>query len=126
MANYKSNELFGAADKLLDFISTNNGELGAKGITVASLTAAVTNARTPTVGAETNQEGLKQQLKAATAAYELAAQNLYDILTSVTDVCAGALGKKTAKGKQVLEIRKQLNKSRSGGGSVNPGTSGGI
>lgn len=121
---YKSNELFGAADKLTDFISANSAALAAKGITVASLTASVTNAKTPTVTAETQQEAAKQAVKTATAAYENAATNLYDVMTSIIDVCAGALGKKTGPGKQALDIRKQLNKSRGGKGT--PSTSGGI
>lgn len=121
---YKSNELLGAADKLIQFITDNIAELTAKNVTPGPLSTSVANAKTDTLQKETAQEAIKQQMKALTAAYELSAQMLYDLLSSIIDVCAGALGKKSAKGKQVLAIRKQLNKSRGGGGSVDPGTSG--
>ena len=121
---YKSNELLGAADKLNQFITDNTAELTAKNITPGPLNTSITNAKTDTVQKETAQEAKKQEAKAATTAYDLSAKSLYDLMTSVIDVCAGALGKKSAKGKQVLAIRQQLNKSRGGSGSVNPGTSG--
>lgn len=121
---YKSNELLGAADKLIQFITDNIADLTAKNVTPGPLSTSVSNLKDLTVQKETSQEAKKQELKASTAAYELTAQMLYDLLSSIIDVCAGALGKKSAKGKQVLAIRKQLNKSRGGSGSVNPGTSG--
>lgn len=121
---YKSNELLGAADKLSQFITDNTADLTAKNITPGPLNTSVGNAKTDTLEKETVQEAKKQEAKAATAAYEASAKSLYDLMTSVIDVCAGALGKKSAKGKQVLAIRKQLNKSRGGSGNVDPGTSG--
>ena len=121
---YKSNELLGAADKLSQFITDNTAELTAKNITPGPLNTSVGNAKTDTLQKETSQEAKKQEARAATAAYDLSAGSLYDLVSSVIDVCAGALGKKSAKGKQVLAIRKQLNKSKSSGSAVNPGTSG--
>ena len=99
--------------------------LTAKNITPGPLNTSVTNAKNDTVGKETTQEAKKTEAKQATDDYEISAGALYDLMTSVVDVCAGALGKKSAKGKQCLAIRKQLNKSKGGGSGGGGGTSGG-
>ncbi len=80
------------------------------------LTSLNTN-KTQTVTAENSQEAAKGALKTATEAYELKATALIDLTTSLIDMAAGALGKKTALGKQALNIRKQINKLRGSTGS---------
>jgi hypothetical protein len=99
--------------QLNQFITDYTADLTAKNITPGPLNTSIANAKTDAVQKETAQEA-----KESTAAYDASAKSLYDLLTSVIDVCAGALGK------QVLAIRQQLNKRRGGGGSVNSGTSG--
>lgn len=118
MANYKSNELFGAVVKLKEFINTNSAALAAKGVTPATMATALDTNQQNCVTAENTQEAAKGTLKTATTNYEQTAQGLFDLMTSLIDVAAGALGKKTALGKQAQNIRKQLNKSRgsTGGG----------
>ncbi len=122
--SYKSNELLGAADKLIQFITDNTPDLTAKNVTPGPLNTSLSNAKTDLVQKETLQETKKGELKTATQNYDTAAGLFYDLISSDIDVCAGALGKKSAKGKQVLAIRKQLNKGKSGGSGSTPGTSG--
>ena len=122
--SYKSNELLGAADKLNQFITDNTAELTAKGVTPAGLGTSVTNAKNDTNAKEGIQEAKKGELKTASNNYDTSANALYDLMTSVIDLCAGALGKKSAKGVQALAIRKQLNKSKKTGAGTG-GTSGG-
>ena len=117
MANYKSNELFGAVVKLVEFLETNSAALTAKGANSATMVTAVNASKGRTVTAENTQEALKGQLKTATTTYETEATGLVDLMTSTVDMAAGALGKKTALGKQALNIRKQLNKLRGSTGS---------
>ena len=117
----KSNALFGAADKLIDFITTNSADLTAKNITPAPLNTALGTAKTAALTAETTQEAAKETLKNTTIAAKSTQQSLYDLLTSVIDACAGALGKKSAKGKQCLAIRKQLGGRGGGGGGTSSG-----
>ena len=117
MANYKSNELFGAVVKLKEFINTNNAALAAKGATPATMVTALDTNQQNCVTAENTQEAAKGTLKTATTNYEQTATGLVDLMSSMVDMAAGALGKKTALGKQALNIRKQLNKLRGGTGS---------
>ena len=117
MANYKSNELFGAVVKLVEFLETNSAALTAKGANAATMLTSLNTNKTQTVSAENTQEAAKGALKTATEAYELKATALIDLMTSLIDMAAGALGKKTALGKQALNIRKQLNKLRGSTGS---------
>ena len=60
---YKSNELLGAADKVIQFITDNTAELTAKNITPGPLNTSLGNAKTDTLQKETVQEAKKQELQ---------------------------------------------------------------
>ena len=116
---WKSNELLGASQKLLDILRTpaDAALLTSGGLTVPTVESVVDARKTTYSTAEHDQEEAAQRAKDLAKAEQTAGQTLYDTITSAIDAAAGAAGKKSALGKRLLAIRKQLNRSKSKGSS---------
>ena len=128
---WKSNELLGAAQKLLDILdnSADAALIAAGGLTVATPKTALTTKKTTYSTKEHDQEEALEASRQAGLAEQAAGQGLYDTIASVCEASAGAVGKKTALGRRILAIRTQLNRSKkkpkgSGSGSGSGSDSG--
>ena len=103
-------EVFGFADAVNQAMSTNQADLLIKGLTVAPWLTDGASLKTDAVTKNTTQEATKAALKGQTAAADGALQALYDFYSSKLDVMAGAYGKTTDQGKQLLRLRSDVRR----------------
>ena len=124
--SYPAHEILGAIQTVDETVAQNATVITAKGLTPANIRAALAAAGTNVSQADTTQENAKSALAAATINYSGKASEAVDLLSSMIDMLAGAVGKKTPLGKQFLAIRKKLNKKKNSGSSgSSSSTSGG-
>jgi len=121
--SYSPQDLFGAVDKLTQFLTNNSAALTAKSQNPAALKTALNTSKDDTNLKDGAQEDLKRQLKDATKLATDGLTNTYNLMSSTVDLAAGAVGKTTTLGKQVLKIRSDLNRGHGGGGGGGGGSS---
>jgi hypothetical protein len=110
--NYKAIELSVAVDRLLRFISDNDREIASKGLNATNLGTALSGSHTTTQRAKALHEDKKVELMVATRDLKAAADALSQIFASDCDLLIGAFGKGSSQAKQVIAIRKNLNKRK--------------
>ena len=121
---WKSNELLGATQKLLDILTTPEHvtTLTTAGLTVPPLITALTTPRDIYGDDEQAQEMFKTKLTSASAKERASGQTLYDKLSDLVDALSGMVGKKSALGKEIRAIRKQLNDAGNASGDEGSGS----
>ena len=114
-------EVFGFADAVNAAMTANQAELLTKGVTVAPWLTEGTTLKNDAATKNNLQEAAKAALKNATANCDTALQTAYDFYSSKLDIIAGAYGKTSPVGKQLLRLRSDI---RRGPNSPTPPTPG--
>jgi uncharacterized membrane protein YgcG len=117
-------ELLGSIDTLIQFIDDNTAALTAKGLAPATIKASLTGIRTDLFGKFTTRNNARTALTNAQTLFETAGNTNYKTFSDAIDIVAGAMGKLTAEGKQVQNMRKNVTGSnKQGGGSSSSSSS---
>ena len=98
-------------DSLVTFITDNGATLTAKGLTPATVTASLSGANTDLTAKKKDRDADKTALAVSQKAYADSAAINYKAFSNGVDEVAGALGKETPLGKQVLQYRKNVTGS---------------
>jgi hypothetical protein len=93
-------------DSLTAFITDNGAALTAKGLDPATVTARLSGANTDLTAKKKDRDTNKTALATSQQAYSDSAAMNYKTFSNGVDEVAGALGKETPLGKQVLQYRK--------------------
>ena len=109
MSYIDPDQLHGALDSLIACVGTNSAALTAKGVNPATMTASLTGIRDDLSSKKDIRDKKKTELAQAQADFASAASDNYSGFSDLVDALAGALGKKTPAGDQVLNYRKHLN-----------------
>ena len=102
----------GFLESLDSAIAGNSADIAAAGLDVAALRARIGASKTAVVATDTAKDSAQRVAQQATAAADGAEQHGYDDGSSVVDAVAGAVGKKSPLGQQILAIRSDANKRR--------------
>jgi hypothetical protein len=100
----------GATNQLGEFIKNHSAILTEKGVKPEDLTTKVNTCCSTVQTAEQEQADAKTALKSATATLNETVSQRYSEFSSVIDLLRGAVGNNTPLGKQLTNIRKQINK----------------
>lgn len=103
-------ELFGFADAVIEAMTVNEAELLAKGVTVGPWLTEGAALKSAAVTRNNAQEAAKAALKTATTQTDDALQAAYDFFSSKLDAIAGAYGKTSDMGKQLLRLRSNVRR----------------
>ena len=124
--SYPAHEIQGAIDSINELITQNSAAFTTGGLTPATIKTNLAAQGQAVAQKDTAQENAKSALKNTTVQYNTTAQTAVDFLSSTIDLLSGAVGKKTPLGKQILQIRKNLNRNKrgSGGGDSSSSSSG--
>ena len=95
-------------DSLTTFITDNGATLTAKGLNPATVTANLSGANNDLTEKKKDRDADKTTLATSQQAYADSAAVNYKTFSNEVDVVAGALGKETPLGKQVLQFRKNV------------------
>ena len=95
-------------DSLTALITDNGATLAAKGLTPATVTASLSGANTDLTAKKKDRDADKTTLATSQKAYADSAAINYKAFSNGVDEVAGALGKETPLGKQVLQYRKNV------------------
>ena len=106
-------------DLLLDFMTTHDAELKAKGLDLTAVKTSLVALRQTLLARDGEQETLKTQLHVKTDEVNAAQDALYKPSSAALDAIVGALGKTTEPAKQAARIRSQFN-SRSKSAAAPP------
>jgi hypothetical protein len=116
-------ELLGSIDTLMKFIDDNTAALTAKGLTGATIKTSLTGIRTDLFGKYTTRNNARTALTNAQKNFEKSGNDNYKVFSDAVDIVAGAMGKLTPEGKQVLKMRKNVTKPGKGGGGSSSSSS---
>lgn len=103
-------ETLGFLEGLLQFLTVNQGALAAKGLTVTNWITELETQRDTAVAKNTQQEGLKAQLRTVTHDTEEALTIAYNSGSTKLDAIIGVLGKTTEEGKQAARLRSDIRR----------------
>ncbi len=103
-------EEFGFADKLIEYLTAHQAELLAVGLDVSGWITDIQTKKSTAVSKDQTQEAAKTAQSEATTQTVAALQTLYDTVSSKVDAAAGAVGKTTPTGKQILNIRSDIRR----------------
>ena len=103
-------ETLGFLEGLLQFLTVNQGTLAAKGLTVTNWITELETQRDLAVAKNTQQEGLKAQLRTLTQDTETALTTAYNNGSTKLDAIIGVLGKTTEEGKQAARLRSDIRR----------------
>jgi hypothetical protein len=109
--NIDPEELLGSLDTLSKFIDDNAAALTAKGITGATIKTSLTAIRTDMFPKFTTRNNARTALTNAQNLFEKSARDNYKTFSDAVDIVAGAMGKLTAEGKQVQNMRHNVTGS---------------
>ena len=108
--NIQTTSFLGAVPQLVQFLKNHSAALAEKGVNPEALQAALTTCCTSVQTTGQAQADSKTASKNATEThYDTVAQR-YPEFSSVIDLLRGAVGNKSALGKQLTNIRKQANR----------------
>jgi hypothetical protein len=100
--------LHSALDNFSTFVDDNDALLTSKGVTTATVKTNLTTINTDLTGKKKVRDTEKTTLATAQQAFAASAAANYTSFSDAIDAVAGALGKKTPSGKQVLGYRKHV------------------
>ena len=111
----KTTSFLGAVAQLVQLITNHGATLTDKGVKPEELKTKLTTCCTSVQSTEQGQADAKTGLKNATQIHYEAVNLRYPEFSSIIDLLRGAVGNKSALGKQLTNIRKQAagRKSRS-------------
>ena len=109
MSYIDPDQLHGALDGLITFTGNNAAAITAGALDPAKVTTILTGIRDGLKGKKDIRDQKKTDLATAQQAFATAAANNYTAFSSEVDAIAGALGKTTPLGRQVLNYRIHLN-----------------
>jgi hypothetical protein len=95
-------------DSLTAFITDNGATLTAKGLNDDTVKASLSGANDDLTGKKKERDANKTALATSQQAYADSAAVNYKAFSNGVDEVAGALGKETPLGKQVLQFRKNV------------------
>ena len=98
-------------DSLATFITDNGATLTAKGLNPTTVTANLAGANTDLTDKKKDRDANKTALATSQQAFADSAAVNCKTFSNQVDVVAGALGKETPLGKQVLQFRKNVTGS---------------
>jgi hypothetical protein len=104
--------LHSALDNFSTFVDDNDALLTSKGLTTATVKTNLTNINTDLTGKKKVRDNQRTSLTTAQQAFAASAAVNYTAFSDAIDSVAGALGKKTPSGKQVLGYRKHVLKGK--------------
>jgi len=104
----KTSSLIGKVNEKIEVLKQNKTTFTAADVAVDTLVADLEEKRDAASKKEAEQETKKTELKDCTEAASKAATDLYEFFSDKVDTVAGAVGKKTNLGKQVLKLRSSL------------------
>ena len=105
--NIKTTSFLGAVPQLVQFLTNHSATLTEKGVKPDELKTKLTTCCTSVQTTEQGQADAKTGLKNATQVHYEAVNLRYPEFSSVIDLLRGAVGNKSALGKQLTNIRKQ-------------------
>ncbi|HUZ07924.1 MAG TPA: hypothetical protein VMV89_10610 [Candidatus Paceibacterota bacterium] len=108
MASIDPDLLHSNFDSLTAYITDNGTTLTAKGLNPATVQASLAGADTDLTAKKKDRDADKTALTISQQAYADSASVNYKTFSNGVDVVAGALGKETPAGKQVLQFRKNV------------------
>lgn len=111
MANIDPDLLHSNFDSLTAYITSNGATLTAKGLVPATVQASLAGANTDLTAKKKIRDDAKTALTVGQQNYAASASVNYKTFSNGVDVVAGALGKETPEGKQVLQYRKNVTGS---------------
>ena len=103
-------ETLGFLEGLLQFLTVNQGTLASKGLTVTNWITELETQRDLAAAKNTQQEGLKAQLRLVTHDTEEALTTAYNSGSTKLDAIIGVLGKTTEEGKQAARLRSDIRR----------------
>ncbi len=98
-------------DNVITCVNDNAAVLTTKGLTPATIAANLTTIKDDLGGKKTDQDKQKTTLAVSQQAFAKSAAGYYTAFSDIIDNAAGALGKKTPAGKQVLHYRHHVTGS---------------
>lgn len=108
MAHIDPDLLHSNFDSLTTFITDNSAALIAKGLVPTTVSASLAGGNADLTAKKKTRDADKTALETSQQAYVGSAATQYKIFSNGVDVVAGALGKETPLGKQVLQFRKNV------------------
>ena len=108
--NIQTTSFLGAVPQLVQFIKNHSAALAEKGVNPEALQAALTTCCSSVQTTGQQQADSKTALKNATETHNDTVAQRYPEFSSVIDLLRGAVGNKSALGKQLTNIRKQANR----------------
>ena len=103
-------ETLGFTEGVIEFMTSNQAELLAAGLDVSTSLTLLGTLKGNAVTSNCRQEGLKVQLKTATAETETALGTLYDTTSTKLDAVIGVLGKTSELAKQAAKLRSDIRR----------------
>ena len=113
MSYIDPDQLLGAMNDLDTFIADNAAALNAKGLVPATLQVNLQTINDDLSAKKGIRDKKKTELTSAQQDFAQAAADNYTAFSDLIDTVAGAVGKKTPAGDQVLGYRKHLNATTS-------------
>ena len=113
-------EEFGFADKFVEFLTAHQAELLAFGVNVSTWITEIGGLKGTAVSADQVQEAAKTAQINATKVTVAALKTLYDTTSSKVDAAAGAVGKTSPLGEQILKIRSDIRRGPGPGPTTPP------
>ena len=121
--NVDPEELLGSLDSLIQFIDDNAATLTTKGLTTATVKTGLVGIRGDLFAKKTSRDNKRTALNTAQGLFDTSGKNNYTAFSDAIDVVSGAMGKKTADGKQVLKLRKNVTGSNKHSSTSTSGSS---
>ncbi len=112
MPSRRATVTVGLIEQVDTLITHNSAALTAAGIDPAALKTRLSTAKAGILTSDSAKEEAHILAERSTETADTAEQTGYDDTTSVVDAVAGALGKKSDSGKQVLALRAGANRQR--------------
>lgn len=103
--------LHGELDNFITFVGNNTAALTTAGFNATTVQTNLTTIKTDLSGKKTTRDNQKTVLALAQQAFGTSATTNYAAFSNAIDAVAGALGKQTPAGKQVLNYRKHVTGS---------------
>jgi hypothetical protein len=119
----KKSQLLGTVDEFTTLLQSNTAAFTAAGLTVGPIISDLTNRKDVVITQNDEQESFRRQSREKTLQLTVSTTALYDVFSSRIDAALGAVGKKSALGKQIARIRADLRRNARNNGNGNGGSS---
>jgi len=110
MANTTETELWGVSETIQGILNRHGGALGTAAIDPKEALARIRAMHAEAYGANQQQEGLKEQLKAQTTYSQMLQRKLYLMVSGYLDVAIAAVGKGSDLAKQLQRARSRIRR----------------